>query len=367
MIVHRMLKRYVLMNAFEEGGGGGAPEVSTPEVAAPEATAIETAEPKNMLEAMFGDKPAEPAPAVQGQPRDELGRFAGKTASEVSAIVAAEAAAGKPAAPAKPAEPQKPGEEDLQMPEGLKPESQQRFQKLANEVRELRPLKERAETLDRQVSYVRETFQTHGIKQEQFEQAADLIGMLNRGDYQGAQKALAEQMRVISMLSGQQVGAEALDPLQNFPDLRQAVDTLQITEPHALELAKGRFHQNTAQQYQERQQQQIQTRQQEEQLANRALSEVDAFCKQMQQSDLDYSVIEAQLLPEIQNLIAGVPPQRWKAVVEAQYRAIKNVAGRLKQSTPSTGTVLRPTGAGAPTVAPKSAYEAMWGKAPPSA
>lgn len=366
MNVRRLLHRFVLMNAFEgEGAGGGASEVVAPvsDVAAPVADAPAAPEaPKTMHEAMFGKEPStEPQ---QGQPRDEAGRFAAKQAADAAAALAAT----QPGAVVKPAEVVKPGEEDLAMPDGLAPKAQQRFQALANEVKELRPLRERADMLERQTSYVKETFSTHGIKQEQFEQAAGVIGMLNRGDYEGAQRVMMEQLQQIALITGKPVDTAAADPLQNFPDLRQAVDQMQVTEAHALEIAKARFQQHQGQQAYQRTQEQQQTQQQAQQAADHALSEVDAFCSQMKNSDLDYSIIESKLLPEIKNLIAGVPPQQWKRVVETQYRLIKSVAGQFRQSNPaSAGNVLRPTGSGSAVAAPKTAFEAMWGKAAPSA
>jgi hypothetical protein len=246
------------------------------------------------------------------------------------------------------------------MPQGLAPASQQRFQALANEVRELRPLREQVDTQTRQLSYVKETFESHGIKQPQFEQAASVIGMINRGDFAGAEKVLLDQLQQIALMTGRQPAQ--VDALSNFPDLRQAVDSLQVTEPHALEIARGRHQQLQGQQVQQRQQQEQEATLQEQQAFQQGQRAVDTFCQQMKRTDVDYGQIETQLLPHIPKMLAGVPPAQWANIVQAQYQMIKQVAAQARQGAAgSSFQSMRPTGAASPSSAPKDGFEAMWG------
>lgn len=249
------------------------------------------------------------------------------------------------------------------MPEGLSPKGQERFQKLANTVREQT---QQLEQRERQLSYVQETFQEHGIRQEQFEQAAGVIGMMNRGDYAGAQKILQQQLQQIALMTGTQPN---IDALADFPDLRQAVDGMQITEAMALEVARGRAQQYRQTQQAEQQQVQQRQTQQSQQAIQTATASVDAFCKRMAASDLDYAAIEAQLLPELPNLLRGLPPVAWQNTVETQYRLLKNAASKFKAAAPAAPAppILRATGQGSPQQAPKSMHEAMWGTAAPTA
>jgi hypothetical protein len=382
----RLVRRAVVRNIVDDGSGGGGgatgapatPAAAPAEPAAPAASAPAAPEPpKTMLEAISQGL------EQSGQPRDELGRFAAKQAAEAAAAAAAAAgapataqaapgAAGAPggapgaAAAAAAAAGQPPGaqqpEDELAMPEGLTPRAQERFQKLANTVREQ---KEVLEQREQQIGYLRETFQEHGIRQDQFEQAASVIGMMNRGDFAGAQRVLMEQLQQLAVLSGQPVGQ--IDPLANFPDLRQAVEGLQMTEEYALEVARSRAQQHARQQHQQQQDEQRQTQQQSQQAVQTATKAVDDFCRRMQGTDMDYSLIEAQLLPELQNLLAGVPPAMWAKTVETQYRLLKNAASKFKAAAPAAApaTVLRATGQGSPAAAPKSMHEAMWGTPAP--
>lgn len=359
----------------EEGGGGSvsatppaqpsdvstaAPAVADAPAAAP---AVSTpAPPPTMLDAINKHFDAQQAPAVAGQPRDEQGRFAPKNADGSPAPAPAVTAPvpGAPAAPAVPAAPKAPPTlaELTQMPEGLAPKSQERFQALANGLKEREAERDEARN---QVSYVREVFQTHGIQKEQFEQAAQILGAMNRGDWQGALQALDEQRKQISLIIGQPL--PGVDALAQFPDLRTAVDNLQVTEQHAMELARARAQQLASQQQQQRAQQVQQTQQQEQQAVQAATAEVDAYCKQLASTDMDYPAIEAQLLPAMKDLLAGVPPNRWKTAIETQYSLLKRMASTVRGASPAApAPILRPTGQGSPATAPKSMFDAMWNR-----
>lgn len=350
--LRRLFRRFVLLSAMDgEGGGSSVVDVvateaapAAPEVVAAPAAPVE-AKPATMLEAMN---------SVFN--RDEKGRFAGKT--DAPAEPGAQPVAAAPAVPTAP----KAEEDPTAMPEGLGQKAQERFQKLAGTVKEVTAERD---MLTQQVSYVRDTFQQHGIKQEQFEQAAGIIGAMNRGDYATVQRMLTQQLQQVSLLSGQPVGG--IDALEGFPDLRQAVDSLQISESAAMELARHRKAQEHIQGHQQRQQQEQQTSQARQQEFQSAQNGVDHWVKTIAKTDIDWPVIEEQLLPDIGNLLKGVPPQAWLGVLQAQYNTLKRAAGAFRR-TASPGaaepTPLRPMGAGATQRAPQNMHEAMWGTSP---
>lgn len=362
----RFLRRMVLMSAFEEGGGGGVAEapaqVSEPaapaapsepaQVATVSASAVAAPAAKpTMLEAItkgLDKTPAIAGPAQQA-PRNPNGQFVPKVAADKLTPE------GAPTIPAEP------GDDDLtSAPEGLGEKAKQRFERLVSTNKEL---SEKYDTATRQVEYVRDTFQTHGIKQEQFEQAAGVIGLFNKGDYEGAARILQSQLQQLAVLSGKPLAQ--VDALAPFPDLRAQVDSMQLTEDVAMELARSRAQQHQQQNTQQREQQTQQAQQQERQAVQEGQNAVDAFCKRMAASDLDYGAVEAQLLPEIANLLSGVAPKDWARAVETQYRWIKKVAGSARQAPNASLNALRPTGHGSPQQAPKSAFEAMWGAPAP--
>jgi len=326
----------------------------------------------DLMQAPEAPAPVEaPAPAPAEQPqslhdamwaRDEQGRFAPKpkdeeapTEAEVKpeqpAVAAAPAAA--PTAPAKPEAP----EDITKMPEGLQPKAQERFQKLVSEVK---ARDEQIEELRGAVTYVQETFQQHGVKQEQFEQAVGFIGAVNRGDFASAEKLLLGQLRQLSLLTGRDYGGE-VNPLSEFPDLHEKVSGLQISREDAIEVARLRRQQQAQQQAFQQQQELQQRTQADEQQFKAAQSNLDKWARQMAAQDIDWPAIEEQLLPALPDLLKGVPPAAWSNVVQTQYRVLKNAAQKFRPAATSTPSPLRPTGTASPQGRPSSMYEAMFG------
>lgn len=252
-------------------------------------------------------------------------------------------------------------EDATKMPEGLTPKAQERFQKLATDAKAARA---EVEHMTSVIEPFRQSLQENNVSREQFDMATAYIGLVNKNDLEGAYKLMEGELRSLSLRMGRTLGG--VDALSNFSDLRNAVDTFQITEEHALELARQRNNeqiQTAAHQQAQQRQQQVEQRQQQErqsaQVTQQGTAAVDTFCKQMMKSDLDYAKVEAILLPQIQSgLLQDVPPARWAAVVESTYKMIKASAGASKQ-TPSVGA-LRATGTGSPSQAPKSMMDAMF-------
>lgn len=355
----RHLFRHIYRRPADEGSDlGGAPEVDTGTIEAP-------ADPAPSAPA--ADAPSSMLDAINRHfSRDELGRFA-SPAEKAAAEAAQGAQPGQPVQPKPAADPNKPppAEDDpTVMPDGLGQKAQERFQRLAGTVKELTA---RTEQLDQQVSYVRETFQAHGIRQDQFEQAAGVIGMLNKGDYRGALQVLDQQRQQIALQLGEAL--PGVDALQGFPDLRQKVDGLLMTEADALEVARLR----QTQQAQQAQRQQVESQQREQQTQQQAVQSaqaaVDAWWKQTAATDIDAPAIEAKLLPHIPALLQGVPPAAWSNVIQQQYRILKEAAGSFRRQTPPPSggaSPLRPNGAGSqPQQQPSSMYEAMWNRPAP--
>lgn len=346
----RRLLSFLRLTIVEDGGGAVA-EAPPAEAAAPAAES----KPASMLDAINAhfeksDAPADTQTAAE-RARDDQGRFVGKPQDKSTDPV--EKPAEKPKAEVK-AEPKE--DDPLAMPEGLQGKAQERFQKLANENKQLQAA---VQVREQAIGYVRDIFQQHRIQPQQFEQAASVIGMLNTGNLRGALQVLDEQRRQIALALGEPL--PGVDALMGHPDLRSAVDQQQIDERHAIELARSRMVQASQQQRAQTMQQQAAQQQAEQAQVQQATSAVDELCKQLAASDLDYPAIEAQLLPVIPKLVQGLPPARWLDAVRTQYDLIKQVAGKVRQSPTTSGQVLRPTGQSSPAERPKSMYDAMWG------
>lgn len=365
-------KRFRLCRPDDLGStGGGAVDTSAPPVDATvnaPAAAPAPAAPTSMLEAIDrGLSASAPAADVSlaGQPRDEFGRFTFKNeagqAVDADGVVAPDQAAALAAQAVAPAVPPV-AEDPTKMPEGLGPKAQERFQTLANGIKE-RDAK--IAEYEPAINAIREVWQENQVQPEQFEQAMSIIGMMNRGDFAGALQALQPQLQMLSAHAGQSV---SVDPLANFPDLQAQVQQLMMTPEAAAEVARARAGQALTTQHAQRQQQAAQQRQQQEQQAQAeqqavqgATKDIDAFCKQMATADIDYPAIEAQLLPVIKDLVQDVPPSRWASLVKQQYQLIKGAVGAARRTpAPPASQPLRPTGQTSGVPKPNSMYGAMF-------
>jgi hypothetical protein len=360
MMFHRLIKRFVLMNAFDEGGGGGSGGEVQQAVVDPATAAVDTsstpseqgtptsAAPTSMLDAIT--KGLEQS--GDGQPRDPSGRFLAKPGEKQAVApgtVPAAAVVVDPLAKPKP-------EDKHAMPEGLAPDSAKRFQTLVNENKEVSA---KLDMATRQVEYVKTTFAEHSIQQPQFEQAAAVIGMINRGDFAGARQVLINQLEQIAVMTGEPVGA--VDPLASFPDLRQKVDGLEMTEAAALQVARARSIETGHTRQREQQQQQQESQQQAEAAATKGLNAVDAFSREMQAADIDYPAIEKLLLPRMKSIMAGLEPHQWAGAVRNAYQLIKETAPQRAQPLPTNTNALRPTGQASPSAKPQNMRQAMFG------
>lgn len=370
---HLISRLYRNSDPDADSGGGGFVEGSTVDASVDTGTVdtnaqagTEAADPAGtMLEAMFGQKaPATAAEQAEAaatgvtvqQLRDEKGRFAGK------------AAEGQPDPLKKP----ETTPEDLTvMPEGLTAKAQVRFQALANSNKELSTKLEQSEPIVQSALALQETFKENGVKREQFDQAMQVVGLMNRGDLRGALQAIDEQRALIAMALGEPI--PGADPLAKFADLREAVDNLQITEQHAIEIARGRTisagqhqHNQRQQQVQQEQERRQEQETQQQQAVGQGQQAVDQFCKARMADDMDYARIEPMLLEQVKGgLLEGIPPQRWSAIVEKTYRLIKQTAAQTRGAGATT-TVLRPTGGERVTAKPGTMHEAMWGQSKPA-
>ena len=332
---------------------GGAAVVDTPVDTVPAAPVAGS--DAGAMEAMFGKTeqstdplPGETPEATAQRLRDEQGRFAKKPDETVP--------------PVEPLKKTEPGKDATAMPEGLTPKAQERFQTLANTNKELAAKVQEFQPMVESAQALQQTFVEHGVQREQFDQAVNVIGLMNRGDWQGAQQVLEEQLRLISLHTGRPVNH--VDALQGFPDLREQVDGLQLTEQNALVIARARAQQDAQQQAQQTQQQQERQAQQTQQAVQEGQRAVDTFAKSKMKTDLDYAKIEPLLMEQLQGgLLEGIPPSRWAAVVQKTYDLVKQSAA-MNRSPSTGGGVLRPSGGDPVKAAPKNAFEAMWGSSP---
>jgi len=282
------------------------------------------------------------------------------TEAEKAAATAADAAA-QAAKPADKADDRYKGA--LDVPPGLSPKGQNRFQALANMVRERDAKLDEFEATKAQVAEQAEivkgfnvVFEESKCQPEQFELAMGFIGAVNRGDFQTAEKVLMDQVRLLSLATGREIGAP--DPLAEFPDLLEAVEAQQATRKHALEIARAR----TAERAQAGQRKQVEASQQAQAKMQTAIQQgsqaVQGWVAKMAAEDIDWPAKEARLANELDWIAANVHPSQWVAHLDRFAKMI--VLPAKPQQTQNTNRPLRASaGASASKAQPQNMQEAI--------
>ena len=243
-------------------------------------------------------------------------------------------------------------EDELAMPEGLSPKAQERFQALASKVKESQSVLQQVQN---DMNGFRQIMQEAKASPQELVTALDYIKAVNSGDLQSALDMLDMQRRQISLAMGKPL--PGADPLSDFPDLRQRVDTYQMDEQSAIEMARHRAMQ---QQMQQRQQMQMQSQRQHQetvQTRQRAIQSIDQMGAQWAKTDPDFAAKEEVILKQIPIIAQKFPPSMWASQVEILYQTLSSMpaqAPRTAQPAP-----LRPSGQSAGARQPTSMLEAL--------
>lgn len=212
-----------------------------------------------------------------------------------------------------------------------------RFKEMKTEIRESAPyqaaLKEAGiqdvAGLKATIESARRTEQwEEGIRQstatpEQFGSAMNVIKMMNSNEPQtlkAVYDALGQQMDVI----GEKIGiTRGDDPLAKYPDLKTAVENMEITPQHAAEVARLRAAEVLRIENQQRQHQtQQQTTQQQNaaiEARNNAIRGIDEMSNTLAAQDPDFKAKLTMITPQIKEISEKFPPQEWVARIAQVY------------------------------------------------
>jgi hypothetical protein len=295
---------------------------SVTEIETNEPEAIESDEPESMLEAIQeGLKPDEEKP--EEAPKEEV----------------------------KAEEEPKPENED-EPPEGISKKAQERFRSMVTKVKEKDVEIEHLKTnLNEITQMVRET----GGTPEDFQKTFEYIKAIRSGDLNQARSMLEEQIRQLSIATGQSFGQ--VDPLAKFPDLRERVNAYQMDEQTALEMARHRAIQNEQMQAQHQYQQRAQNEQQMMQTRQRAIAEIDHLGSEWAKTDPDYAMKEELIAKQAQVISQQFPPHQWAAQVKLMYQTLSSMPMQRPQT--NSPAPLRASGQTAGARQPGSMLEAL--------
>lgn len=256
---------------------------------------------------------------------------------EKKPVGAAKPGEGDPGLKAKPGEKPSQQDEKYRVPEGIGEQAQQRFARLANENKEMTARLQEVDTAFRQQAEVVDGFRTlfseSHVQPQELDNFCGYIRAFKTGDFNTAGQMLRQQVALFEQMTGRRF--EGADPLGSHPDLRQAVDAMQITEEHALELARGRARDaglRTAGQDAARRRQEDENFQQQEaewlKAKDKALADIKAFSDKMQAEDIDWPAKQAIILKKVQKIVAENPaqPARWMSMIQDAYETIAEAA-----------------------------------------
>lgn len=289
-----------------------------------------------------GDKPAAPAAAKPADTQQQPGTPLPKDAQQP------QGQPGQPSADAAKLE------EIYQIPPGLKGEERARFKRLSDHARgldtEVQKVRADYEQVNTKLTGFREILEDAHASPEVLNQHLRYIKACATGDLEAAFAFAKAEYETLARHLGRPV--DGIDVLGDFPDLRQAVDDMEMTEEHALELARHRRAQAQMQHQQQQDhasQQQRQALEREQAARTKAANDIKAWTEQMARESLDWERLEPAIVRYIQGAqqtLRNLPPDQWLANIKAHYDALTSMAAPPSQPGAGTPRPLRPQGAG---------------------
>lgn len=292
-----------------------------------EPAAVESNEPESMLEAIQDGLKAD-EPEEESKPEEDKEEAAEPVADE-----------------------SKPENED-EPPEGISKKAQERFRNLTAKLKEK---DSEVESLRSDLNSFRTMMKETGGKPEDFAKTFEYIRALNHGELDHARSILEDQIRQLSVMTGKPFGQ--VDPLAQFPDLRERVNAYQMDEQTALEMARHRTMQNQQRQSYMQQQERQQSEQQAAYAKQTAIAEIDRMGAEWAKSDPDYAMKEGLIAAKAKEIAAQFPPQQWPAQVRLMYQTISSIP--MQKQVTQTPPPLRASGQSAGNRQPSSMLEAL--------
>lgn len=246
-----------------------------------------------------------------------------------------------------------PVDDDEMPPEGISKKAQERFQRLVGRVKEKdAELTELRSNLDG----IRSIMQDTGATSEDFSMAFEYLKAMRSNDMDSVGKILQNQIKQYQVATGKQFGQ--VDPLSEFPELREAVNSFQMSEERAIEMARINTKNREYEQQQQRARQQEQSQHEAAQAKQTALQELTNMGAAWSKTDPDYARKEAIILQHAQDIAKKFPPQQWAEQVNLMYRAISAVQIPKTSTAPAP---LRSSGQGGGAKQPQNMLEALQG------
>ena len=219
-------------------------------------------------------------------------------------------------------------------PEGLQPKASRRFQDLVADNKtkdhEISQAKEA-------VTQIQKTVTDSGLSPEEFAVLLDYGKLATSSDRTMKEHALQFARGEVQRLSKEMgVEVEGVDLLDDFSDLKDQVDSYELSREHAVELANSRRNQQRVEQRTQVAQQQQQAQNQQVGVTQDAAVKIQSFMDAKKKTDIDFSAKEKYLLDQVGSIQKNYPPSQWPAVIEQLYSAVGSMASTQTQQVKKT-------------------------------
>ncbi|HFD80476.1 MAG TPA: hypothetical protein ENK05_08830 [Gammaproteobacteria bacterium] len=248
------------------------------------------------------------------------------------------------------------GEEDdlyAPLPDDVKEKTRERFNKL---VESHKALSTELETYRSENEGFREVINYSQATPEEFNQLIEYSRLVKTGDLKAALNMLDEQRAQIARLLDEPVAG--VDQLADFPDLKQRVEQMELSQQDALEIAALRRREAAIREQQQaavQQQEQATTLQQE---VDRASQAIVQMVNQWQANDIDFPRKQERLMAKAQEIAERYPPDLWQQALQDVYDAMQVVQAPASETPPSPQP-LRPQSGGGGKPVPRSMLQAV--------
>ena len=240
-----------------------------------------------------------------------------------------------------PADP-KPSDEFGKLPEGTKKETADRFEKLRSGYDELHA---DFEKVSEQNKTWMETVQGTGTNPDQFSQTLEYLSDINKGTPESLERAyrtMESELQALAKVLGKE--APGVDPLSDYPDLKEKVDEGYLDRGDALEIIQAR----ASKKFTTVTSQQAETQNAAKREQDNAIADIGVLGNKLR-SDPQYNSKLPYLNTVVKAVIeSGSPPSKWVAAIEKAYKEIpavsvapivkKPIVNSLDKTVGGTGT-----------------------------
>lgn len=259
------------------------------------------------------------------------------------------------------AKPKEITEADLEPLNSRNPATNERFHKLTEGFKQE---KERATELQNKVMYYEDSIQSLrslGFTDE--ESARDLVNFsqyrnaLYSGDAKTLEAIIGNQIRQFEAAHGRKLNINA-NLLDMHSDLKGRVESLDLDEDTAFELARARTLQDRAARSDQVRYQNQQAQQQTKYMLDQSVQTIESLQRNWSETDPDYNAILPYLQPQMEEIGSQFPPNMWPKMIDIQYKTLKKALVENRQVS-QREQPLRGNGFGGAKAVPSSPQQAV--------